>query len=95
GDVLTHALRPNHDKLRRVLCREMGLREPDIDIDRLAFAIIGLASIYFHGRRMVEEISPELMHGAHIKSATVDRLTMYAIALIECERKRRLSARRE
>lgn len=91
GDVLTHAFRPNHDKLRRVLCREMRLSEPDIDIDRLAFSIVGMASVYFHGRCVVEEISRELLHGDHIKSATVDRLAMYAIALIECERKRRLS----
>lgn len=91
GDVLTHAFRPNHDKLRRVLCREMGLSAPDIDIDRLAFSIVGMASIYFHGRCVVEELSPELLHGDRVKSATVDSLVMYAIALIECERRRRLS----
>ena len=45
GDALTQAFRPNHDKLRLVLCREMGLSAPDIDIDRLAFSIVGMASI--------------------------------------------------
>lgn len=91
GDALTHEFRPNHDKLIRVLCREMGQPAPDIDIDRLAFSIVGMASIYFHGRCVVEELSPELLHGALIKSATVDRLAMYAAALIDCERKRRFS----
>lgn len=91
GDVLTHAFHPNHDKLRRVLCREMGLSAPDIDIDRLAFSIVGMGSIYFHGRCVVEELSPELLHGDHTKAATVDRLAMYATALVECERKRRLA----
>lgn len=91
GDVLTHAFRPNHDKLRRALCREMGLSAPDIDIDRLAFSIVGMASIYFHGRCVVEGLSPELLHGDFAKSDTIDRLAMYAMALIECERKRRLS----
>lgn len=92
GNVLTHAFRPNHDKLRRVLCREMGLSAPDIDIDRLAFSIVGMASIYFHGRFVVEELSPELLCGDQVKPVTVDRLSEYATALIECERKRRLSA---
>jgi AcrR family transcriptional regulator len=93
GDVLAHAFRPNHDKLRRVLCREMGLSSPDIDVDRLAFSIVGMASIYFHGRCVVEELSPELLHGDHVKSAAVDRLATYAAALIECERKRRSAER--
>lgn len=92
GDALAQAFRPNHDKLRLVLCREMGLPAPDIDIDRLAFSIVGMASIYFHGRSVVEELSPELLHGGHVNSTTVDRLSMYAAALIECERKRRLYA---
>lgn len=91
GDALTHAFRPNHDKLRRVLSREMGLPVPDVDIDRLAFSIVGMATVYFHGRSVVEELSPELLHGDHAKSDTVDRLAMYATALIECERRRRLS----
>lgn len=92
GDTLTHAFRPNHDKLRRVLSREMGLPAPDIDIDRLAFSIVGMATIYFHGRSVVEELTPELLHGDYAKSDTINRLALYATALIECERRRRLSA---
>lgn len=92
GDALTHGFRPNHDKLIRVLCREMGQTAPDIDIDRLAFSIVGMASIYFHGRCVVEKISKDLLHGDDIKAATVDRLATYAAALIECERRRRSSA---
>lgn len=92
GDALTQAFRPNHDKLRRALCGELGLSAPDMDVDRLVFSIVGMATIYFHGRSVVEELSPELLHGGHVNSATVDRLAMYATALIECERKRRLPA---
>lgn len=89
GDILTHAFRPNYDKLRRVLCREMELPAPDKDVDRLAFSIFGMATVYFHGRSVVEELSPELLHDDHVKSAAVDILAMYAKALIECERRRR------
>lgn len=92
GDVLTHAFRPNLDKLRRVLCREMKLSAPDKDIDRLAFSIFGMATVYFHGRSAVEDLSPGLLHGDQVKSAAIDRLVSYATALIGCERKHRSSA---
>lgn len=95
GDVLVQGFRPNHEKLQGLLCRELGLKKPDNELDRLTFSLAGLASVYFHGgRTAVKELAPHLLEGKHVKKAMVDRLVGYAIALIEYERTRRADAAR-
>lgn len=95
GDALAQAFRPNHEKLQAVLCRELGLKKPDAEMDRLTFCLAGMASVYFHGgRSIVEELAPHLVKGKHAKAAMVERLVEYAVALIESERARRANAGR-
>ena len=90
GDALAQAFRPNHEKMQAVLCRELGLKKPDTEVDRLTFSLAGLASVYFHGgRAIVEELAPHLVKGKKAKDAMVERLVGYAKALIESERVRR------
>jgi len=85
--------RPNHEKLQALLCRELGLKKPDRELDRLTFSLAGLASVYFHGgRTAVKELAPHLIEGKHAKKAMVDGLVGYALALIEYERTRRAKA---
>lgn len=95
GDVLVQSIRPNHDKMQAVLCREFGLKKPDVEVDRLTFSLVGLASIYFHGSRaVVEALAPRLINGRHARETMLERQVGYAIALIEAERTRRASATR-
>jgi len=90
GDFMVQALAPNHDRLVALLCRELGLRAPDDDVQRLAFSLFGLATIYHHGgARMVEAYAPQLLKGAAAHATLVKRLVGYALALIASERKRR------
>jgi len=90
GDALAQAFRPNHEKMQAVLCRELGLKKPDTEVDRLTFSLAGLASVYFHGGRViVQELAPHLVKGKKAKDAMVERLVGYAMALIESERVRR------
>jgi len=90
GDALAQAFRPNHEKMQAVLCRELGLKKPDTEVDRLTFSLAGLASVYFHGgRAIVQELAPHLVKGKKAKDAMVERLVGYAMALIESERVRR------
>lgn len=94
GDAMLQAFRPNHEKVQALLCREFGLKKPDAEVDRLTFAVIGLATVYFHSRNAVEDFAPKLLVGKKTREAMAGRLVDYAIALIEAERKRRAALAR-
>jgi AcrR family transcriptional regulator len=92
GDAMMQAFRPNHEKLQALLCREFGLKKKDDEVDRLTFGIIGLATVYFHTRTVLDAFAPNLINGKKAKEAMTERLVDYAVALIEAERKRRTAA---
>ncbi|MDO8926659.1 MAG: CerR family C-terminal domain-containing protein [Sideroxyarcus sp.] len=89
GDAMLQALRPNHEKVQSLLCREFGLKKPDADVDRLTFSLLGQATVYFHNRAALDHFSPNLLGGQKAQETMVERLVGYAVALIEAERKRR------
>ena len=90
GDALTKSFLPNHQQLQALLCREFGLKKPDLEVDRLTFCLAGLATVYFHGGRgAVEEFAPQLVKGKRARETMVSRLVEYAMALIAAEQKQR------
>lgn len=90
GDALTKSFQPNHQQLQAFLCREFGLKKPDLEVDRLTFCLAGLATVYFHGGRgAVEEFAPQLVKGKKARETMVSRLVEYAMALIAAEQKLR------
>src|SRR3989338_2214140 len=46
GDAMVQAFRPNHEKIQALLCGEFALQKPAAEVDRLTFAVIGLATVY-------------------------------------------------
>ncbi|TAJ78446.1 MAG: TetR/AcrR family transcriptional regulator [Gallionellaceae bacterium] len=92
GDAMVQAFRPNHEKVQALLCREFGLKNPDVEVDRLTFAVIGLATAYFHNRMAVENFVPHLLGGPKAMEKMAERMVDYAVALIEAERVRRAAA---
>ncbi len=94
GDAMMQAFRPNHDKLQVLLCRELGLKKPDAEVDRLTFAVVGLATVYFHNRTAIENLASHLIEGQQAREVMAERLVEYALALIEAERKRRTTSGR-
>jgi AcrR family transcriptional regulator len=94
GDAMLQAFRPNHEKMQALFCREFGLKKPDVEVDRLTFAVLGLATVYFHNRTALHYFSPGLIDGQKSREAMVERLVEYAGALVEAERKRRAAAGR-
>jgi len=89
GDAMVQAFRPNHDKIQVLLWCEFNLSKPDAEVDRLTFAVIGLATVYFHNRTAVENFAAHLLEGQKARETMAERLVGYAVALIEAERKRR------
>lgn len=94
GDAMVQAFRPNHEKMQALLCRELGLKKVDADLDRLTFALIGLATVYFHNRTAVDAFAPKLVDGQKAQETMVERLTGYAVALIDSDRNRRSGGKR-
>jgi AcrR family transcriptional regulator len=92
GDAMMQALRPNHEKIQTLLCREFGLKKPDVEVDRLTFALFGLATVFFHNRAGLNHFAPDLLKGQKAQEVMVERLVGYAIALIEADSKRRAAA---
>jgi AcrR family transcriptional regulator len=96
GDAMVQAFRPNHDNLRALLCRELGLEAPDDDVERLAFSLVGLATVYLHGgRSAVEAFAPQLLKGVAARETMVQRLVDHALALIAGEKNRRMVSKKE
>ena len=92
GDAMLQAMRPNHEKIQTLLCREFGLMKPDTEVDRLTFALFGLATIFFHNHSALDHFAPDLLKGQKAQADMAERLVGYAVALIEAERKRRTAA---
>ena len=94
GDAMLQAFRPNHEKMQALLCREFGLKKPDAEVDRVTFAVLGLATVYFHNRTALTFFAPRLIDGQKSREVMVARLVEYAMAIIDVERKRRATAGR-
>jgi hypothetical protein len=85
GDAMLQSFRPNHEKMQALLCGEFGLKKPDAEVDRLTFALLGLATVYFHNRTAINYFSAHLIDGQKSREAMVQRLVAYAGALIDAE----------
>lgn len=95
GDTMVEAFRPNHEKMQALLCWEFDLKKADVEVDRLTFALLGLATVYFHGRTAISDFAPHLVDGQKAREQMVERLVDYGVAMIESERKRRISAKKK
>jgi AcrR family transcriptional regulator len=89
GDIRPQAFRPQHDELAHLICREIGLKRPDLEVQRLAFAVVGMTLVYWHGCEMVDSFAPALIRGKHWIDTLSDRLAFFAAAMIDAERLRR------
>ena len=78
-----------HEALVRVLSRHLQLPEPDDDVQRLAFAITGLATQLFVMRDVVDVMQPQLLGTPQQIDTWADRLARYALALVASESRRR------
>lgn len=78
-----------HEALVRVLTRHLQLGAPDDDVQRLAFAITGLATQLFVMRDVIEVLQPPLLASGAQIDTWADRLVSYALALVASETRRR------
>lgn len=82
-------IKPHHEALVAMLTRHLGLPAIDVDVHRLAFAIIGMAVHFYVGTDAVSAIAPEVLGSAPSIDILAERLADYAGSMIEGEARRR------
>jgi AcrR family transcriptional regulator len=85
-------IKPQHEALVALFKQHLGLSEADVDVHRLAFAVIGMAVHFYVGEEIVAAVAPEMLASADAPNLLADRLTGYALSIIEGEARRRAQA---
>ncbi len=95
AEEIDNGIRPAQVALVLVLCKHLGLTEPDDDVHRLAFSIVGLAIHLFVGRDVVQAIQPQLLASPAAIDTYTERLLSYGLAMVDCEKTRRLELQKQ
>lgn len=89
AEEIDNGIRPAQVALVQVLCTYLALKQSDDDVHRLAFSIVGLAIHLFVGRDVLQALQPQLLANPKAIDIYTERLLGYALAMVECEKKRR------
>lgn len=95
GDTVSAAVRPRHARLTAYLVHELGLARSDLEVERLAFALVGVGGMFYHLRHLIADLEPRLISGPAWLDTMAERLAGYAVALIDGEIARRARATKE
>ncbi|WP_298212140.1 CerR family C-terminal domain-containing protein [Acidovorax sp.] len=91
SELMERECRAPHLALVQVLCRHMGASEVDDELHRLAFSLAGLAMQLWTQRDPLLAIAPQL-GGSGAVDLWVERLTGYALSMVQGEITRRAAA---
>ena len=92
-ELIERECRAPHMALIQVLCRHMGVPVVDDDMHRLAFSLAGLVMQLWTQRDPLMAIAPQLA-GAEAVDPWVERLTGYALSMVQGEIARRQATQR-
>ena len=94
AEELDREIKGPHRAIAELLCRHLGVERADDDIHRLTFAITGLSMQLYVSQDFIEAIRPSLLRTPRAIDTWADRLTGYALALVEAEAARRRAERK-
>lgn len=89
---LAHGIRPLHEAMLQVVCRHLGLAEPDADAQRLVVALAGLGVHLHVGYDINEQLAPGLMQGEPAVDLWRERLVTWGQAMVRAEAERRAAS---
>ncbi|WP_155403832.1 CerR family C-terminal domain-containing protein [Variovorax paradoxus] len=89
AEELERDIKGPHRAIVELLCRHLKLDRADDDIHRLTYAITGLSMQLYVNQDFIEAVRPSLLRTPRSIDAWADRLTGYAIALVQAEAARR------
>jgi len=82
-------IKPQHEALVAMLKKHLGLQRIDVEMHRLAFAIIGMAVHFYVGQEVISAISPQVLSTPKAIDVLAKHLAGYAVSMIEGEARRR------
>jgi TetR/AcrR family transcriptional regulator, regulator of cefoperazone and chloramphenicol sensitivity len=88
-EEIEQGIKPIHDAFVKVLCRHLGLAEPDDEIQRLSVCIAALGVHLHVGRDVTDTLAPNLNGHPRALEQWLDRLVMYGEAMVAAEMLRR------
>lgn len=88
-EEIDHGITPYHKALVAVLCRHLGITQEDDDVHRLALCIVAQAVFLYMGREVLQAVRPRLVDSPAALDVMGERLTHYALALVQAEQQRR------
>lgn len=91
-DEIQQGIRPMHEALAKVLCRHLGLRQPDAEVRRLALCLAGMGVHLHVCTDVIDVMEPALNRGPKAFDLWLDRLVMYGEAMVAAEVQRRALA---
>jgi AcrR family transcriptional regulator len=86
---LVDSVKPVHEALVEALSRHLGLARPDDDVRRLAICIAALGVHQHVACDVMDAIAPQLSANDAALDTWIDRMVVYACAMVGAERKRR------
>ncbi len=89
AEEIDQGIRPMHEALVQVLCRHVGVAQPDDAIQRLAVCVSALGVHLHVGRDVTDALAPSLNSSPDALDRWLDTLVMYAEAMVAAEVKRR------
>lgn len=89
AEEIDNSCKPHHQALLQVLQRHLGLKAIDLELQRLAFCIVAMGVHLYTGRDVTERISPELMDTSEALDVMRERLTYFALSMVQAEAARR------
>lgn len=89
---IAEGIGPVHAALVQVLCRHLGLRRPDVEVQRLALCLAGMGVNLHVCTEVIDAMAPSLNEGGTACDDWLDRLVMFGQAMVESEARRRAAA---
>lgn len=91
GDEWAGQMNRRHGELVLSICRELDLEAPDDEVQRLTFALVGMVVIF--ERPFPQQVAPGILDDPDWIETILDRVQLYARAIIQAEKARREAAR--
>ncbi|MES2499288.1 MAG: CerR family C-terminal domain-containing protein [Pseudomonadota bacterium] len=88
-EEIDNGIAPYHQALISLLQKHLGVAKVDADLHRLALCIVAMGVHLFTGRDVIERITPELTATHKALDVLHERLTYFAVSMVQAEADRR------
>jgi len=89
---VNEGIKPMHEAMLALLCRHLGLAQPDDDLHRLVICLTALGVHPHIGRDVTDAVAPQLNQAADAVQRWDDCLLRQGLAMIDHEQRRRAAA---